>query len=336
MLKHVGRSRAKIAVVALAIVTALVVVGCGGGGSSSSSGGSTGGGEEGSGSEGHTIGVSILNARDPDLAAMTKAMESKASEENSSLDVTDAKQEVSVELEQMENLVTQEPEAIIQQPIDGEQSATAAERVISANIPLFILSTEFTGENPPEYISYIGVDDTEAGRMQGEFVNEQIPQGGKIIYIAGTFGASWTDRRKTGFHEVVNPNVEVASEFQANGDRGEAKRQMEDLLQKYPNKGEIAGIVAQNDEMAVGAASAIAQAGRQGDFKFLIGVDGTEPGLEAIAKGEETATVLQRSAEQGEKAVEVVNEYLDGKKVKKRYDLPFTLVTKENVNEFLK
>jgi inositol transport system substrate-binding protein len=333
MLERVSRSGAKIGILALAVLTALVVVGCGSSDSSSSSSSSSGGESEGGG---HTIGVSILNARDPDLAAMTKAMEGKAASEDSSLDVADAKGEVSVELEQMENLVTQHPEAVIQQPIDGEQSATAAERVTSADIPLFILSTEFTGEDPPEYVSYIGVDDTEAGRMQGEYVNEQIPQGGKIIYIAGTFGASWTDRRKEGFHEVVNPNVEVASEFQANGDRGEAKRQMEDLLQKYPNSGEIAGVVAQNDEMAVGAASAIAQAGRQEDFKFLIGVDGTEPGLEAIAKGEETATVLQRSAEQGEKAVEVVNEYLNGKKVKKRYDLPFTLVTKENVDEFLK
>lgn len=327
MLKHLGRSRAKVATLALGIAAAAVVVGCGGGGSSGSGGGEGGG---------HSIGLSVLNARDPDLAVMTKAMEAKAEKEGSSLDVADAKGEVSVELEQMENLVTQEPEAIIQQPIDGEQSATAAERVTDANIPLFILSTEFTGEDAPEYVSYIGVDDTEAGKMQGEFVNKEIPEGGKIIYIAGEFGASWTDRRKEGFHDVVDSNVEIASEFQAKGDRAEAKRQMEDLLQKYPNKGEIAGIVAQNDEMAVGAASAIAQAGRQGDFKFLIGVDGTEPGLEAIAKGEETATVLQRSAEQGEKAIEVVNMYLDGKKVNKRYDLPFTLVTKENVNEFLK
>src|SRR5262245_23760601 len=217
-------------------------------------------------------------------------------------------------------------------PIDSKASQTAAKQANNANIPLFTLSTEFAPDAKVDLKSYIGVDDTEAGRIQADEVNKALPEGGKIIYIVGTYGASWTDRRKAGFMEKKNANIEIASELQANGSRDEAKRIMEDLLRKYPNKGEIVGLVAHNDEMAIGAAQAIKEAGRQADFKVIIGVDGTEPGLEAIKSGEMTATVLQRSADQGQKAVEVASEELAGKQIKNRYDLPFVLVTKDNVD----
>lgn len=336
MLKRVKPGNRAVVLLALLVTVAIVLAACG----SDSGGGSDTGNTEAANtteesSSTKTVGGSILNLRDPDLAVMGEAMESTASAENVDLILVDAKGDTATELNQVEDLITRDAEAIIMQPIDGEQSATAAERVNDAGIPLFLLSTEFSPDAEAEYVAYIGVDDTEAGEIQAEYVNEQLPQGGKIIYIVGTYGASWTDRRKEGFMKVKNDNIEIATELQANGDRGEAKRIMEDLLQKYA-PGEIAGVVAHNDEMAIGAASAIKEDGQQGDYKFVIGVDGTEPGLEAIANGEMTATVLQRSAEQGEKAVEVVNEYLEGAEVEERYDLPFTLITQENVNEFLK
>jgi inositol transport system substrate-binding protein len=280
------------------------------------------------------VGLSVLNMRDPDLANMTKVMTAHAKTQGVNVQAVDAKGDVSTELNQVEDLVTKKPKAIIMEPIDGKASQTAAKQANNADIPLFILSTEFTAPISAKYVSYIGVDDTEAGRIQGDYVNKMLPQGGKIIYLVGTYGASWTDRRKAGFMAVKNPNIKIASELQANGSRDDAKRITEDLLRKY-GKGQIVGLVAHNDEMAIGAAQAIKEAGRQGDFKVIVGVDGTQPGLEAIKSGEMTATVLQRSADQGKKAVDVVNQYLAGKKVDKSYHLPFKLVTKDNLAQFL-
>lgn len=333
MLKRVNPGRVGFLAV-FALVAMLALAACGDDsdtGSETASGGDTSASEGGGG----TIGGSILNLRDPDLAVMGETMEETATADGVELILVDAKGDTAVELSQVEDLITRDVEAVIMQPIDGEQSQTAAERVNEADIPLFLLSTEFAPDSTAETVAYIGVDDTEAGEMQAEYVNEQLPQGGKIIYIVGTYGASWTDRRKEGFEKVINPNIEVADELQANGDRAEAKRTMEDLLQKY-DPGDIDGVVTHNDEMAIGAGSAIAEANELGDYKFIVGVDGTQPGLEAIANGEMTATVLQRSAEQGEKAIDVVAEFLEGAEVEERYDLPFTLVTDKNVKEFLK
>lgn len=294
---------------------------------------SSGGGSSEAPEEGHDVGVVILDLQDPDLAVMAEAMEAEAEEQGVTLKVTDSKKDVATELTQVEDLITQQVDAVILQPLDGEASQVAANRVIEAGIPLFILSTEFADGADVAYESYIGVDDTLAGEMQAEYLNEVLPEGGDIVFAAGQYGASWTDRRKSGFESKINDKFNVVAEFQAKGSRDEAKRNMEDVLQRF-GPGEIIAVVANNDEMAIGAASAIADAGRTDEFAAVVGVDGTVPAVEAILAGDMTATVRQESAAQGAESVKVVASFLNGETVEDRYTLPFTLITEENAEEY--
>lgn len=301
----------------------------------SSSGGSSSGSPSGSSSTGgKSIGATMINMRDPDLVLMSDAMQKAADASGDKLDLLDTKGDVPTELQLIEDLITRKPDAIIMQALDGDASQQAAKEVNKAGIPLFTLSTDFAEGNSLKIESYIGVDDTEAGKIQGKYVNDQLPNGGKIIYIVGTYGASWTDRRKAGFEEVVNKNIVIAQEIQANGSRDEGKKVMEDMLQRFGPDSGISGVVCHNDEMCIGAASAIAEAKRQSEFKFVIGVDGTSAGYAAIKDGSMTATVRQDSAGQGTKAIEVVNQFLAGQAVDKRYYLPWTLVDKANVGQY--
>ncbi|SDQ09035.1 sugar ABC transporter substrate-binding protein [Leucobacter chromiiresistens] len=313
------------AVATLFATSALVLTGCSNGGTDPGSG--DGGDEQ------YDVGVVVLDLQDPDLAHMVEAMEGTAEEEGVTLQVTDSKKDVASELNQVEDLLTRQVDAVILQPLDGEASQNAANRVIEAGIPLFILSTEFAEGSDVEYESYIGVDDTLAGQMQAEYLNELMPDGGNVVFAAGIYGASWTDRRKSGFDETINDNFEIVAEFQAKGSRDEGKRNMEDTLQRF-GAGEIDAVVANNDEMAIGAASAIKDAGRTGDIAAVVGVDGTPPAVSAIEAGDMTATVRQDSAGQGEEAVRVVHAFLKGDDIEDRYTLPFTLITEENVAEF--
>lgn len=297
------------------------------------SGGSTGGGEEGGSEESFNIGVVVLDMQDPDLAVMVEAMEGEAEKDGVTLNVTDSKKDIASELNAVEDLITKQVDALILQPLDGEASQTAANRAIDAGIPLFILSTEFAEGSDVAYESYIGVDDTLAGQMQAEYLNELLPDGGDIVMAAGIYGASWTDRRLSGFNDNINDNFNIVHEFQAKGSRDEGKRNMEDTLQRF-GPGELVAVVANNDEMAIGAASAIKDAGRTDEFKAVVGVDGTDPAIEMIASGDMTATVRQDSAGQGVEAVKVVAQFLRGESVDDRYTLPFTLITEENLADF--
>jgi ABC-type sugar transport system substrate-binding protein len=98
-------------------------------------------------------------------------------------------------------------------------------------------------------------------------------------------------QRKAGFESVIkdHPNLEIVAELQGYASRVKGKTIMETLLQKY-GKGQLQALVAENDEMALGASSAIQAADRLGEFKVLIGVNGLKPGLDAVAEGTLTAT----------------------------------------------
>jgi inositol transport system substrate-binding protein len=108
---------------------------------------------------------------------------------------------------------------------------------------------------------------------------------------------------------------------------------MESILQEF-GKGQLQALVAQNDEMAIGASLAIQAAGRLGEFKVLIGVDGSQPALDAVAGGTLTATVFQDAVGQGTQAVLAAGKILAGDAVMSQIIIPFQLVTKENLSLF--
>lgn len=305
-------------VAALAVPIAIIAAGCSGSGGSADS---------------KAMGASMLKMSDPDLVVMGDSMTATAEQLKVGLTKVDAQGDSAKEMTNVDDLIARGSDAIIMMPVDQESSQAAAKRVNDADIPLFLLNQSFPDDAGIKYESYIGVDDSAAGVMQADYVKDELPTGGKIIYLVGTYGAPWTDHRKSGFDETVPANVEIVSEMAANGSRDDAKRTTEDLLQRFTGD-DVVGLVAQNDEMAIGAASAIEEAGRREQFKFIIGVDGTAAGFEAIQNGAMTATVRQDSAGQGKAAIDTANTFLSGGQVEKSIILPFELVTAENLAEF--
>ncbi|TDP89743.1 ribose transport system substrate-binding protein/inositol transport system substrate-binding protein [Leucobacter luti] len=278
------------------------------------------------------IGYAAMTTKEEFTSTIINTLEDEAPEFGATVLALDSRMDTSFELSNVEDLITRQVDAVIMQPIDGKASQSAAKRVIDAGIPLFIISTEFAEGATVDFESHIGVDDTDAGRLQGEYLNEQLPDGGDIVLIAGTNGASWTDRRISGFENAINPNITVVAEFQGNGNRDEAKRGMEDTLQRYTDPGSIDAVVANNDEMAVGAALAIAEAGRTSEFSAIVGVDGTAAALDLIRDGKMTATVKQDPRAQAQEALNVITDFLKGDDTEDRYALPFTLITSENLD----
>ena len=97
----------------------------------------------------------------------------------------------------------------------------------------------------------------------------------------------------------------------------------------------IDAVIAQNDEMALGALKAIRAAGKQGQIA-VIGVDAIPDALKAVRGGEMVATVFQDARGQGTTAVDLAVQLARGKKVPHDNYIPFQLVTRSNVMDFMK
>lgn len=314
----------RLGATALAVgITGALLAGC------ASDSGTDGGGS----GDAPRIGVSLNSLEYPFIVAMNDAMNAEAKESGVSLTTVDSRATVATELSQMENLITQRPDVIVMDAVDAESSQAAGKLVNQAGIPLVMVDNQFTEDSSIDVAAYVGTDLTETGRLEAEYLNKALPDGGDIIYIVGVYGAPWTEQRKAGFLEKVNSNFNIATEIEGKGSRADGKTVMEDLLRKYA-PGQIQAVVAQNDEMAIGAISAIKEAGRMDDFKVIIAVDGSAAGIKAVADGDLTATVRQDPEGVGNTAIQVAAKVARGESVDAVNLVPLTVVDANNVKEF--
>jgi ABC-type sugar transport system substrate-binding protein len=294
--------------------------------------------DSGSAVDTKVVGATLLSLQYPFLVTLQNALQAEAAKEGIGLVPLDPRQSVATELSQVRNLISQKVDLILMIPVDQKTSQAAAKLINQAGIPLVLLNTKFSNDFTSQggkFVTYIGSDDTDAGKIEGQYLADKLPEGGNVVYLVGEYGGASTERRKAGFESVLkdHPNLKIVTELQGRGSGAKAKTIMEHLLQKY-GKGQLQALVAQNDEMAMGASSAIQAAGRLGEFKVLIGVDGGRAALDAVTAGTLTATVFQDAIGQGREAVVAVGKILAGETVESQLIIPLKLVTKENVSSF--
>jgi inositol transport system substrate-binding protein len=94
-------------------------------------------------------------------------------------------------------------------------------------------------------------------------------------------------------------------------------------------------VFAHNDEMGLGAVKALTDAGLK-DKVIVVSIDAIPDGLQAVKKGTLDATVFQNAQQQGSKAIETAIKAAKGQAYEKQTLIPFQLVTKENLSNFLK
>lgn len=273
------------------------------------------------------IGLSMNTLNNPFFVAVKEGAEAAAKAAGYDLVVTDAQNQPSKQLSDIENLITQKPDVLILDPADSDGIVSAVEAANKANIPVFTIDRQAKGGNT---ITHIGFDAIKSGGIAGQFLVDQLKGKGKIVEIQGIMGTNVAQDRSKGFNDVIakNPDMKIVARQTANFDRAEAMKVMENILQANP---EIDGIYAANDEMAMGALAAIEAAGRTAKIK-LIGCDAIDPSLDAIRAGKMAATIAEPPFFLGKKAIEVAGNILNKQSVAKSVILDSTLVTKDNVN----
>jgi inositol transport system substrate-binding protein len=140
-------------------------------------------------------------------------------------------------------------------------------------------------------------------------------------------------KRTEGNESVIAekyPNIKVLAKETGNWQRDQGLTLTENWLTTYGDK--LNGILANNDEMALGAVKALQAAGRED--VYVMGVDAIPDALDAVKDGSLTATVLQDAVGQGRGATEVIHKALLGQKPDSVTWVPFVLITPENLADF--
>jgi ribose transport system substrate-binding protein len=157
----------------------------------------------------------------------------------------------------IEDLVAQQPDALIVTPL-GSAIKAPIERAASQNIPV-ILCTGQVDTN--SYVTRVDRDNTLNGTLMAEWIAEQINRKGDIIMLSGIPGVPTAIDRLAAARKVFKkyPDINVLDHEYTNWSPTESKKVMETLLVKHPNLDAIWSDSGIND---IGVIQAYSEAGK--------------------------------------------------------------------------
>jgi inositol transport system substrate-binding protein len=278
-----------------------------------------------------TIGISYQNLQNEFIINIQDAVRAEAGKLNVNLVEADGQGNAENQISQVQNFIAQGVNAIILNPYDKEGSAPAVDLAVKAHIPIVVVNALVS--NLEKADAYVGSEDAEAGRIAAQRIMDVLHGKGSIAVIHGPNGHSAEVQRSDGIRQLLAkyPAAKIVVEQTANWDRAQALNLMENWL---ASGRQIDAVIAQNDEMALGALKAIEAAGKQNQIA-VIGIDAIPDALKAVAGGKMVGTVFQDAKGQGTLAVDLAVQLVQEKKVSHDNYIPFQLVTKNNVTNFM-
>lgn len=274
-------------------------------------------GDGGEASGDYTIGFSVSTLNNPFFVTLNEGAEEKAAELGATLTVVDAQDNASKQASDIEDLIQQEVDLIMINPVDSEAVAAAVESANSANIPVITVDRSAAGG---EVVSHIASDNTAGGEMAAEHLTSIVGEGAAVAELEGVPGSSAARERGEGFNKIAADSLDVVAKQTANFNRSEGLSVMENILQANPD---IKGVFAHNDEMALGALEAIEASGKD---IAVVGFDATDDAVKAVEDGRLDGTIAQKPEMIGEMAVEAAVQSLEGEEVEASIPVELELI----------
>ena len=286
-----------------------------------------------------TIGVSYTDTSISYIAALQKAVQAKAKAMGVKIIEVDAKNDTNVELANVENLLQQHIDLLLLEGASLKASVASIEAANKAGVPLVHFNILAEGG---DYVTFVGSDQIESGIDMGNEIVKLYKQLGKPtlkgIYMRGIAGYITDEIRNQGVKDTLNKagigdKIEW-TEQHADFSRDKAQSVTESILAKSQD---YDFIIANGDDMILGALGAVKEAGVLGKVLVYSSVDGLPETLEAIKAGEIVSTIFQNPEGQGEGGIMAATMFLDGAQhLPKQILIPFVPTDKSNVDEIMK
>lgn len=278
---------------------------------------------------GYTFGYTCMDGTNPFFIVIEEAIREGVEGNGDTLISTDPANDVTLQITQIEDMITQGIDAIFLNPAEAEGILPALDMLKEADIPIINFDTEVADLS---YVtSYVGSDNYNAGYVCGEDLVKKIPDGGPIIVLDSPTMNSVVDRVDGFLNAIEGKGFDIVAQQDAKGNLEVSMGITEDLLQAHSD---VVAILGGNDPTALGA---LAAANAAGITDCLIyGVDGSPDIKAEIASGESLieGSGAQSPVEIANVSVEVMYKYFAGEKLDDRYPVETFLISPDNVDEY--
>ncbi|WP_343080005.1 sugar ABC transporter substrate-binding protein [Ostreiculturibacter nitratireducens] len=290
-----------------------------------------------------TIGVTMARFDDNFLTVLRNGMiEQATAMEGVDLQVEDAQDDVAKQLDQINNFIASGVDAIIVNPVDTSATQAMTDAAAAAGVPLVYVNRQpINVDTLPDNQAFVASDERESGTLETIEVCRLFKEQGKseasVYVMIGQLSNQAAVQRTQDIHDVIEAGkcevtLNLIDEQTANWSRDEAQNLMTNWLSTGTP---FDGVIANNDEMAIGAIQAMKAAGLDMGTIVVGGIDATQDALAAMQAGDLDVTVFQNAAGQGAGALDAALKLAKGEAVDQKVYIPFELVTPANIDNYL-
>jgi ribose transport system substrate-binding protein len=242
----------------------------------------------------------------------TQSIKDEAAKEGiTNLTATNANSQFNKQISDVEQMIDSGVQVLIIAPLNSDGWDPVFAKASAKHIPIITIDRKINATPCKDYLTFIGSDFAEQGKRAADEMAKALGNKGKVAILLGAPGNNVTTLRTSGFKDEIAkaaPDVKIVFEQTGNFAREDGQKVTEQLLQSNPD---INGIYGENDEMALGAVTALKGAGKKaGDVK-VVSVDGTKSAVQNIVDGWASA-VIESNPRFGPLAFDTASKFLSG------------------------
>ena len=284
------------------------------------------------------IGVTMASFDDTFLTILRNSIGDAAKKDGATVQIEDGGNDVGKQLSQVQNMIAQKVDAIIVNAVDTDATPKITKMVSAAKIPLVYVNRKPVDfDKLPPGVAVVASDEKQSGTLQARQVCKLLGGKGDILVLMGELSNESARARTKDIEDVIATKDCSGMKIVDKREGKWSRTQGQDITMNWLSSGtKFDAIVSNNDEMAIGAINALKAARKLTPKTVVAGIDATPDGLAAMKSGELKVSVYQNAAGQGAQAVATALKLARKQPVERYVNVPFELVTPENMNQYAK
>ena len=260
-----------------------------------------------------TIGAAIYKYEDTFMSGVRDAI-TKAAEGKAKVTFVDGANQQPVQNEKIDLFLAKKVNALAINPVDRTAASVLIDKAAASKTPIVFFNREPMPEDMKKsnHVYYVGAKAEESGTLSAQIIIDywrSHPEADRnkdgilqYVLLKGEPGHQDAElRTQYAAQAFVDAGIKVEklAEDTAMWDRIKGQEKTAAFLGAHGDK--IEAILANNDDMALGAIEALKAAGyfTGGKYMPVVGVDATAPAVKALEEGTMLGTVLNDAANQG-------------------------------------
>jgi galactofuranose transport system substrate-binding protein len=205
---------------------------------------------------------------------------------------TNAQSQLSKQISDIQDMLAQGAQFLIVAPLNSDGLEPALQAAAAKKVPVLTIDRKVNATACKDYVAFLGSNFVEQGKRAADALVKATGGNGKVAILLGSSGNNVTTDRTNGFVNQLKataPGMEIVAQQTGDFARDKGQQVMEQLIQSRPD---ITAVYAENDEMALGAVTALRGAGKNpGKDVKIVSIDGTRNAVQAIVDGTINAVI---------------------------------------------